>query len=103
MTDPMRIRAVSKGDTTEVRVLMTHEMETGARKDADGKLVAAHFITHVTATYAGRVVLSAEWGPAVSKNPFLQFSFAGGKKGDEITITWVDNKGQSRTDKAVIN
>jgi sulfur-oxidizing protein SoxZ len=49
------------------------------------------------------VVLSAEWGPAIAKNPFLQFSFAGGKKGDEITVTWTDNKGDSRTDKAVIN
>jgi sulfur-oxidizing protein SoxZ len=103
MADPMRIRAVAKGDTTEVRVLMAHEMETGTRKDASGKLVPAHFISNVTVTYAGKIVLAAEWGPAVSKNPFLQFSFAGGKKGEEITVTWVDNKGESRTDKAVIN
>ena len=103
MADPMRIRATSQGDATEVRVLMAHEMETGTRKDSSGKLVPAHFISTVTVTHAGKVVLSAEWGPAISKNPFLQFKFAGGKKGDEVTVTWVDNKGETRTDKAVIN
>jgi len=103
MADPMRIRATSKGDSTEVRVLMAHEMETGTRKDASGKVVPAHFISNITVSHSGKVVLSAEWGPAIAKNPFLQFSFAGGKKGDEITVTWTDNKGDSRTDKAVIN
>jgi sulfur-oxidizing protein SoxZ len=102
MPDPMRIRATAQGDSTEVRVLMAHEMETGTRKDAAGKVVPAHFISTVTVMHAGKVVLSAEWGPAVAKNPFLQFKFAGGKKGDEITVTWVDNKGETRTDKAVI-
>ena len=103
MPDPMRIRATAQGDTVDVRVLMTHEMESGQRRDASGKPVPAHFIQNVTVTHAGRTVLSAEWGPAVSKNPFLHFKFKGGKKGDEIVVTWVDNKGQTRTDKAVIN
>jgi sulfur-oxidizing protein SoxZ len=52
--------------------------------------------------HAGKTVLTAEWGPAVAKNPYLQFKFKGGKKGDEITVTWVDNKGETRTDKATI-
>jgi sulfur-oxidizing protein SoxZ len=103
MGDPMRIRATAQGDSTEVRVLMAHEMETGQRKDASGKLVPAHYISNVTVTHAGKVVLSAEWGAAIAKNPFLQFRFAGGKKGDEVTVTWTDNKGDTRTDKAVIN
>jgi sulfur-oxidizing protein SoxZ len=103
MGDPMRIRATAQGDSTEVRVLMAHEMETGQRKDASGKLVPAHYISNVTVTHAGKVVLSAEWGAAIAKNPFLQFRFAGGKKGDEVSVTWTDNKGDTRTDKAVIN
>jgi sulfur-oxidizing protein SoxZ len=102
MPDPMRIRATAQGDEVDVRVLMSHEMETGQRKDSSGKLVPAHFIATVTVTHAGKTVLAAEWGPAVSKNPYLQFKFKGGKKGDEITVTWVDNKGETRTDKATI-
>ncbi len=102
MPDPMRIRATAQGDEVDVRVLMSHEMETGQRKDSSGKVVPAHFISNVTVTHAGKTVLAAEWGPAVSKNPYLQFKFKGGKKGDEITVTWVDNKGETRTDKATI-
>jgi sulfur-oxidizing protein SoxZ len=102
MADPMRIRAQAQGDGVEVRVLMSHEMETGQRREG-ANLVPAHFISNVTVTHAGRTVLSAEWGPAVAKNPFLQFRFKGGKAGDEITVTWVDNKGDTRTDKAVVN
>ncbi len=103
MPDPMRIRATAQPDGVEVRVLMSHEMETGQRRDSNGKLVPAHFIQNVTVTCAGKTVLSAEWGPAVAKNPYMQFKFQGGKKGDEVTVTWVDNKGESRTDKAIVN
>jgi len=102
MPDPMRIRATAQGDEVDVRVLMSHEMETGQLKDSSGKVVPAHYIATVTVTHAGKTVLAAEWGPAVSKNPYLQFKFKGGKKGDEITVTWVDNKGETRTDKATI-
>ena len=102
MADPMKIRAKMDGDKVDVRVLMSHEMETGQRKDAKGVAIPAWFIQNVTATHNGRVVLSAEWGPAVSKNPFLAFKFSGGKVGDKVTITWTDNHGDKRTDEALI-
>ncbi len=102
MADPMKIRASAAGDSTEVKVLMSHEMETGQRKDAQGKIVPAWFIQTVTATWNGKTVLSAQWGPAVSKNPFLAFKFKGGAKGDKVQITWVDSKGDKRTDEATI-
>ena len=103
MADPMRIRAGSKDGLVNVKVLMSHEMETGQRKDSSGKLVPAHFIQNVTATHNGKTVLSAQWGPAVSKNPFLEFNFKGGQKGEKIAVTWTDNKGDKRTDEATIN
>ena len=103
MADPMRIRAVAKDGIVNVKVLMSHEMETGQRKDNAGNIVPAHFIQNVTATYNGKTVLSAQWGPAVSKNPFLEFNFKGGQKGDKIQVAWTDNKGDKRTDEAAIN
>ena len=103
MADPMRIRATMAGDKVEVRILMAHEMETGQRKDAKGEIIPAWFIQNVTAVHNGRTVMSAEWGPAVSKNPFLHFRFKGGKPGDKLSITWTDNKGDNRTDEATIN
>jgi len=77
-------------------------METGQRKDAQGKTVPAWFIQNVSATWNGRTVLSAQWGPAISKNPFLSFRFKGGAKGEKVQVTWVDNKNETRTDEATI-
>ncbi len=102
MADPMRIRAQAQGDKTTVRILMAHEMESGQRKDAAGKTIPAWFIQEVTAQHNGKTVLTAQWGPAVSKNPYLQFTFKGGKTGDKIAVTWTDNKGDKRTDEAMI-
>ncbi len=103
MANPMKIRAASKDGVTEVKVLMSHEMETGQRKDASGNLVPAHFITELQATWNGKPVLDAQFGPAVSKNPYLAFKFKGGEKGDKVVISWKDNKGDSRTDEAAIS
>ena len=102
MPDPMRIRAQAAGDKTTVRVLMSHEMETGQRRDSAGKLVPAWFIQEVSATLNGKTVLTAQWGTAVAKNPFLQFVVKGAKAGDKIAVTWKDNKGESRTDEATV-
>ncbi len=102
MADPMRIRAQAQGDKTTVRVLVSHEMESGQRRAADGKLVPAWFIQTVKAEHNGKAIFSAQWGPAVSKNPFVQFAFNGGKAGDKVKVTWTDNKGESRADEAAI-
>ena len=103
MADPMRIRAQASGDKATVRVLMSHEMESGQRKDAAGKLVPAWHITEVSAALNGKPVLAAEWGPAVSKNPFLQFVLKGATAGDKVAVSWKDNKGDSRTDEVTVS
>ena len=103
MSDPMRIRAQAQGDKTTVRVLVGHEMESGQRKDAAGKVVPAWFIQEISATWNGKIVMSAQWGTAVSKNPFMQFSFKGGKAGEKVVVSWIDNRGDKRSDEAVIS
>ena len=102
MADPMRIRAQAAGDKTTVRVLMSHEMETGQRKDSSGNLIPAWHIQEVTAQLNGKTVLTAEWGPSISTNPFMQFVVKDAKPGDKISLTWKDNKGESRTDEATV-
>ncbi|MEI6618257.1 MAG: thiosulfate oxidation carrier complex protein SoxZ [Betaproteobacteria bacterium] len=103
MSDPMRIRAQVAGEKATVRVLMSHEMETGLRKDGAGKVIPAWFIQDVAAQLNGKTVMTAQWGPSVAKNPFLQFSVKGAKAGDKITISWTDNKGDKRTDEATVS
>ena len=62
MAEPMKIRAVLQADVADVKVLMSHPMETGQRKDANGNLVPVHFIQQVSATLNGKVVLDAPYG-----------------------------------------
>ena len=102
MGGPSRIRATAQDSGAVVRVLMTHDMESGYRKDAAGGPVAAWYIAEVTATLNGTSVLTAQWGPGVSANPFLQFRLKAAKVGDTVGIAWKDNRGDTRGDEAVI-
>ena len=103
MADGMKMRTTLQGDTADVKVLMNHIMETGTRKDAKtGQLIPAHFINHVIATLNGKTVLEAQWGPAVSKNPFLGFRIKGAKAGDKLVVNAEDNKGEKSSGDATI-
>ena len=102
MSDPTRIRAQVTGDKATVRVLMAHEMESGQRKDAAGKTIPAWHIQEMTATLNGQPALRVQMGTSVSKNPYLQFTLRGAKPGDRIGIAWVDNRGQRRSDEALV-
>lgn len=93
MANTILVRASSDGDSTVVQALIRHPMDSGFVKDKTGKLIPPHYIEVVEFAHNGTVVLTAFWGPAVSKDPFIKFSFKGGKKGDTISISWVDNKG----------
>lgn len=102
MADPIRIRAQLVGQKANVRALMAHEMESGQRKDAAGKAVPAWYIQQVSASHNGKTVMTAHWGPSVSKNPFMQFVLKNAKAGDKVAITWTDNRGDTRTDEATV-
>jgi sulfur-oxidizing protein SoxZ len=95
MASSIRVRARSSGDTTEVQALIQHPMDSGFVKNSAGELIPAHFIQQLTFEYDGKPVFIADWGPAVSKDPYVKFGFKGGKKGGELKISWVDNKGLS--------
>jgi sulfur-oxidizing protein SoxZ len=92
----IKIRAKVDGDVTTVKALISHPMETGLVKDKKtGQLIPAHFIQEVTCEHNGKNVLTALWGAAISKNPYLSFRFKGAKAGDTLKMSWVDNKGES--------
>jgi sulfur-oxidizing protein SoxZ len=103
MADPMRVRALENAGTTEVKILMKHDMETGLRKDANGKTVPAHFIQSVVVKHKDKEVFIGQFGPSISKDPFLSFKFKGAVKGDPISVTWVDNTGDKRSDETKVN
>ncbi len=99
----IKIRAKLKGDVVTVKALMTHPMETGARKDKkSGKLIPAHFIQEVKCESGGKTRMTAYWSGGVSKNPYLSFKFKGASKGDMLKLSWTDNKGNSDSAEAKI-
>ena len=102
MAEPMKIRATLKGDVADIRVLVAHPMETGQRRDAKGEIVPMHFIQSVVVTHNGNAVYSAQWSQAVSRNPVFAVRVRGARVGDRIAVTWMDNKGDKRTDEAVV-
>jgi thiosulfate oxidation carrier complex protein SoxZ len=97
-----RIRAQVSGNGAVVRALLAHEMESGQRKDANGKTLAAWHITDVTALHNGRTVWSASWGGSVSRNPLVQFNLKAAKAGDKLGLSWLDSRGAKRSDEAVV-
>lgn len=103
MSFPIRMRANVEGDVVVVRVLMNHPEDTGLLKDKDGKIIPAHFIQTVTCKNNDKTVLTCDWGTAISKNPFLEFRFKGGKSGDKVTVSWIDNKGETSTGETTVS
>lgn len=102
MASTIRIRATSKDDLTEVQALIQHPMDSGFVKDAKGEIIPPHFIQKLTFELDGKTVFAADWGGGISKDPYIKFSFKGGKKGDELKVSWSDNKGASDSTTAKI-
>ncbi len=99
----MRVQAKVTNGETEVKILMNHPMETGARKDQKtNEVIPAHFIQEVTCEHGGKVVLSSDWSAGISKNPYLSFKFKGGAAEESVKVTWKDNKGETETQEAKI-
>jgi sulfur-oxidizing protein SoxZ len=96
MASNIKVRVKLKGDVAEVKSLMLHPMETGARKDPDtGASVPAHHITQLTFENNGETVMTVQCSTAVSRDPYFSFSFGGAKAGDRFAVRWVDNTGES--------
>lgn len=94
----MKIKAAISKEITTVKVLAKHPMETGRRKDEEtGALVPEKFIQELNCIHNNREVFIAYLSQSVSKNPYLSFSFSGGKQGDKLVLRWIDSTGESLT------
>ena len=97
MAGPMKMRATLASGYTDVRVLMSHPMETD--QQTKGK---PHFIQNLTVKVNGKPVIEGQISQAVSRNPVFSFRLKGGAKGDRIEVSWLDNKGETnKTEIAV--
>jgi sulfur-oxidizing protein SoxZ len=97
MASSIRVRAIANGETTDVQTLIQHPMDSGFGKNDKGDFIPPHFIQELTFEHDGKKVFVADWGTAVSKDPYVKFSFKGGNKGDDLKVSWIDNTGESDT------
>ena len=102
MPGPMKMRATAQNGVTDIRVLMTHPMETGQRKGPDGKVVPMHFIQNLVVRVNGKTVVDGQISQAVSRNPVFTFRVNGGAKGDKVEVSWLDNKGETNSTETTI-
>ena len=96
---PEEIRA---GEIIEVKALITHVMETGNRKDSEGRPIPRNIIHTFTATFDGTPIFKAEFGPGVSANPFLAFTLKVPGPG-ELRVSWRDDDGGETIERYPIN
>ena len=93
MARTVKIRAYEADGQVTVKSVISHPMETGRRKiKKTGKKIPARFIKEVIVSRNQQIVMEAFWGKSISRNPFLSFQIPG-RKGDAITISWLDNRG----------
>lgn len=85
--------SVKKGEPFEVRVLVQHPMETGFRRDMNGKTIPMNVVDKLKASYGGREVFSAELGSGMSANPYMAF-FAVADASGELVVEWSDDRGE---------
>ena len=90
------------GDVIEVKTLISHVMETGQRKDADGKVIPRSIINAFKASFAGKEVFSAELHPGISANPYIAFFMKVPGPG-EFEFTWIDDAGVKVVEKQALN
>jgi len=99
----MKIKAKLKKGVVEVKAMAKHEMMTyDIAEKKTGSRDNANFITHIDAKVGDKTVLDASTSQFLSKNPIFKFKFKadGFKKGDELVMTWVDLKGNTKTSKS---
>ena len=88
----IKVKAKEKKGIVKAKLLIKHPMESGMRKDKEGKLIPIHHLKEVKVDYKGEIVFHGEFGTGVSKDPFVAFAFKGAK-GDSFKIDAVDSKG----------
>jgi sulfur-oxidizing protein SoxZ len=80
------------GEVVEVKTLISHEMETGQRKDASGNPIPRKIIKQFSATFNGKEILRADWFTSVSANPYQSF-FVRVPETGTFVFSWVDDDG----------
>ncbi|OAI02644.1 thiosulfate oxidation carrier complex protein SoxZ [Methylomonas methanica] len=92
MANTVKIRSQRRDGYVEVKLLISHPMENGRNRDANGELIPAHFIEHLLVKLNDQLILTANMAGSISKNPFFTFRLKTGNSGDRLSAEWTDNR-----------
>ena len=90
-----------RGQTIEIKTLISHIMETGYRHDNMGKPIPRDIITQLTCSYNGEEIFRADLYPAIAANPFVTFYTVATESGT-IAFEWTGDNGFHETASAKI-
>lgn len=85
-------KTAKAGDIITIKTLISHEMESGQRKDKDGNVIPRKIINKFTCEFNGAMVFSSDIDPAISANPYFEFSAKVMESGT-FKFSWVDDDG----------
>jgi|GEM_PF-70130 sulfur-oxidizing protein SoxY len=77
----------------ELKIIILHPMRTGRSKNDDGRVLPAHFMQLMQVVLNGQVIVDAQTGTGISRNPYFTFYIKEAKVGDVIAVNWQDNLG----------
>jgi thiosulfate oxidation carrier complex protein SoxZ len=83
---------IKRGDVITVNSIISHPMDTGFFRTAEGTPIPAYFIKDVVVTYGARQVARFKWTSGISKNPVVSFTLRADRE-DPLTMVWTDNQG----------
>lgn len=90
-------KSVRRGEVFEVRTLLGHPMETGYRRDSDGRMLARDIVRTLEVRLAGERVFAADLHPAIAANPYFAFSLVA-QQGGPLEIRWRGDNGFAHTE-----
>lgn len=94
-------KTASKDEIVTLKTLISHDMESGQRKDSSGKIIPRKIINKFTCEFNGKPVFRCDIEPAVSANPYIEFTTKVPESGT-FKFTWVDDDGSVYTDEQQI-
>ncbi|MCQ8118467.1 thiosulfate oxidation carrier complex protein SoxZ [Methylomonas rosea] len=92
MANTVKIRSQRRDGYVEVKLLISHPMENGRNRDANGELIPAHFIEQLLVKLNDQLILTVNLAGSISKNPFFTFRLRAGNSGDRLSAEWTDNR-----------
>lgn len=85
-------KTAKRGEIITLRALVSHQMETGYRREISGAVIPRLIIHTFTCHYDGEEIFRADLFPAMAANPLIAFTTVATASGP-LVFRWLDDAG----------